>query len=45
MFSAKGEEENAAAYEAGVSDYLGKPFTVAELRQRVRTLLGEEPPP
>jgi CheY-like chemotaxis protein len=43
MFRAKGEEEHAAAYAAGVSDYLGKPFTVAELRQRVRTLLGEAP--
>jgi two-component system phosphate regulon response regulator PhoB len=42
MVSAKGEEEKAKAYEAGVSDYLGKPFTVAQLRQRVRKLLGEE---
>jgi two-component system phosphate regulon response regulator PhoB len=42
MVSAKGEEEKAAAYAAGVSDYLGKPFTLAQLRQRVRKLLGEE---
>jgi two-component system phosphate regulon response regulator PhoB len=42
MVSAKGEEAKAQAYEAGVSDYLGKPFTLAQLRQRVRTLLGEE---
>jgi len=27
MVSAKGEEEKAQAYEVGVSDYLGKPFT------------------
>jgi CheY-like chemotaxis protein len=42
MVSAKGEEEQGQAYAAGVSDYLGKPFTVTEFRQRVRRLLGEE---
>jgi DNA-binding response OmpR family regulator len=42
IVSAKGEEEKAQAYAAGVSDYLGKLFTLAQLRQRVRNLLGEE---
>jgi response regulator RpfG family c-di-GMP phosphodiesterase len=42
MISAKGEEAQAQAYAAGISDYLGKPFTLAQLRQRVRHLLGEE---
>jgi CheY-like chemotaxis protein len=42
MVSAKEEEEKAQAYEAGVSAYLGKPFTLPKLRQRVRKLLREE---
>jgi DNA-binding response OmpR family regulator len=42
MVSAKGEEAQGQAYEAGVSDSLGKPFTLTQLRQRVRKLLGEE---
>jgi two-component system phosphate regulon response regulator PhoB len=42
MVSAQGEEAQAQASEAGVTAYIGKPFTLPQLRQMVRKLLGED---
>lgn len=41
MLTAKGQERDRAAAEAaGVSDFMTKPFDNAEIRARVRALLG-----
>lgn len=41
----RSQEEARAAFEAGASDYLVKPFSISELRARLRTwaLRGHDP--
>lgn len=40
--SRTGEKHRERAFEAGVSDYMGKPFQENELLNKIQTLLGIE---